>query len=97
MPEYAAFLDLADAHPELRLDVTMALVDFWERPADADVVPRLEALGDRVLFGTDFPNIPYAYAEQVSAVARWAESDARLGANFLRSVLHDAPARLLAF
>jgi hypothetical protein len=47
------------------------------------------------VFGSDFPNIPYAYAEQVRAAASWAAADDRLGAPFLRSVLHDAPARLL--
>ena len=47
------------------------------------------------MFGSDFPNIPYAYAEQVRAVAGWAAADDRLGPEFLRSVLHDAPARLL--
>ena len=38
-----------------------------------------------------------ALAEQVSAVARWAKADDQLGAGFLRSVLHDTPARLLHF
>jgi hypothetical protein len=31
----------------------------------------------------------------VAAVAGWAAADDRLGPAFLRSVLHDAPARLL--
>ena len=49
------------------------------------------------MFGSDFPNIPYPYAEQVRAVARWAAADGRLGAPFLRSVLHDAPVQLIDF
>ena len=52
-------------------------------------------VADRVVLGSDFPNIPYAYAEQLRAVAGWAAADERLGAGFLRSVLHDAPRRLL--
>ena len=52
-------------------------------------------MADRVALGTDFPNIPYAYAEQLAAIASWAAADDRLGAPFLRSVLHDVPARLL--
>ena len=52
-------------------------------------------VADRVVLGSDFPNIPYAYAEQLRAVVGWAAADDRLGTRFLRSVLHDAPARLL--
>jgi len=52
-------------------------------------------VADRVVLGSDFPNIPYAYADQLRAVAGWAAADDRLGAGFLRSVLHGAPARLL--
>ena len=48
-------------------------------------------LGDRVVLGSDFPNIPYPYAEQLAALASWAAADDRLGDPFLRSVLHDAP------
>ena len=60
-----------------------------------DWAARLVDVADRVVLGTDFPNIPYAYAEQVTAIAGWAAADDRLGPSFLRSVLHDAPARLL--
>jgi len=99
MPDFAGALDLLDRYPNVRLDTTMVGTAFSQRlaPLPADWPARLAAVPDRIVFGSDFPNIPYAYAEQVSAVARWAESDARLGANFLRSVLHDAPARLLVF
>ncbi len=64
-------------------------------PLPDDWPARLVAVADRVVLGTDFPNIPYAYAEQLRAIAGWAAADERLGAPFLRSVLHDAPARLL--
>jgi hypothetical protein len=58
-------------------------------------VSRLADVADRVALGTDFPNIPYDYAEQLQAIAGWAEADDRLGTPFLRAVLHDTPARLL--
>ncbi len=32
MPEYAEFLDLADRYDDVRLDTTMAFVDFWDGP-----------------------------------------------------------------
>jgi predicted TIM-barrel fold metal-dependent hydrolase len=61
----------------------------------ADWPARLVDIADRVVLGTDFPNIPYEYAAQVRAVAGWAAADDRLGDDFLRRVLHDTPARLL--
>ncbi len=84
MPEYEAFLDLADRFAEVRLDTTMVLVDFWEGSHELATVlrPRLADLGDRVLFGTDYPNIPYAYAHQVEVLQRLD-----LGDDWLRRVL----------
>ena len=70
MPEYSEFLDLADRYDDVRLDTTMAFVDFWDGPPPAEITPRLVDLQDRILFGTDFPNIPYAYSHQVEALQR---------------------------
>ena len=70
MPEYSEFLDLADGYDDVRLDTTMAFVDFWDGPTPAEITPRLIDLQDKILFGTDFPNIPYAYAHQVEALQR---------------------------
>jgi len=97
MPDFGAALDLLARHPACLLDTTMVGTPFTEviAPMPPDLAPRLADVADRVVFGSDFPNIPYAYAEQVRAVASWAAADDRLGAPFLRSVLHDAPARLL--
>jgi predicted TIM-barrel fold metal-dependent hydrolase len=93
MPEYEAFLDLADTHPDVRLDVTMALVDFWaDEPTPDDLAERLLALGDRVLLGTDFPNIPYPYAHQVEALQRLD-----LGDDWLRRVLWHNGAELFGY
>jgi uncharacterized protein len=91
MPEYAEFLVLADRHPGVRLDTTMAFTEFTEklRPWPADLTPRLADLGDRILLGTDFPNIPYPYAEQLAALTRLD-----LGDDWLRAVCHDNAARL---
>jgi predicted TIM-barrel fold metal-dependent hydrolase len=91
MPEYAAFLDLAERHPGLYLDTTMAFTDFIEKlhPWPPSLTPRLADLGDRVLLGTDFPNTPYPYAEQLTALTRLD-----LGDDWLRGVCHDNAARL---
>jgi len=97
MPDYAAALDLVRRFPRVHLDTTMVGTAFSEgmAPLPADWAARLVDVADRIVFGTDFPNIPYPYAEQVAAVAGWAAADDRLGAGFLRSVLHDRPAALL--
>ena len=91
MPEYGAFLDLADDFPRVHLDTTMAFTRFTEStmPFPADRRDDLVRLGDRVLFGTDFPNIPYPYLEAVDAVLGMG-----LGVEWERKVLHDNAARL---
>ncbi|MFJ8979119.1 amidohydrolase family protein [Streptomyces sp. NPDC102282] len=85
MPEYPEFLDLAAAYPGVRLDTTMAFTDFTEdfMPFPAAERGRLADLGDRILLGTDFPNIPYPYAHQLYALERLGLGDA-----WLRAVCH---------
>ncbi|WP_199434278.1 amidohydrolase family protein [Qaidamihabitans albus] len=97
MPEYEGALELAAAYPRVYLDTTMVGVPFTQQltPLPADWPRRLVDVADRVVLGTDFPNIPYSYATQLRAIADWAEADDRLGEPFLRSVLHDTPAKLL--
>ena len=97
MPDYAGALDLVRRYPGVHIDTTMVGTAFTQRttPLPADWPARLADVTDRVVFGTDFPNIPYGVAEQVAAVAGWAAADDRLGAPFARAVLHDNPARLL--
>ncbi|MFE0487369.1 amidohydrolase family protein [Streptomyces griseoaurantiacus] len=91
MPEYEEFLGLAERYPQVRLDTTMAFTDFTEdfMPFPARALPRLADLGDRILLGTDFPNIPYPYLHQLQALERLG-----LGPDWLRAVCHDNAARL---
>ena len=83
-PEYAEFLALAEEYAEVRLDTTMAFTDFFSSmggefpPA---LLPRLADLRDKVLLGSDFPNIPYPYAHQLEALERLG-----LGDDWLRAV-----------
>ncbi|MFJ3226350.1 amidohydrolase family protein [Streptomyces sp. NPDC086783] len=91
MPEYEDFLGLAERYGEVRLDTTMAFTGFSERlaPFPRRALSRLAGLGDRVLLGTDFPNIPYPYVDQLHALERLG-----LGDDWLRAVCHDNGARL---
>lgn len=97
MPDYMAALALVARYPNVHLDTTMVGTAFSEpmAPLPGDWSARLVDCADRIVLGTDYPNIPYPYAEQIAAIAGWAAADDRLGADFLRSVLHDTPARLL--
>jgi uncharacterized protein len=58
-------------------------------PFDPALRPRLRALRDKVLLGSDFPSIPYAYAHQLQALHRL-----ELGEEWLRAVLWSNGARL---
>ncbi|MFJ6571285.1 amidohydrolase family protein [Streptomyces sp. NPDC091292] len=91
MPEYADFLDLAERYREVRLDTTMAFTDFSEgmSPFPKAELGRLGDLGDRVLLGTDFPNIPYPYVHQLDALERLD-----LGTEWLRAVCYGNGVRL---
>ncbi|MEU4075928.1 amidohydrolase [Streptomyces venezuelae] len=91
MPEYGDFLDLAERYEGVHLDTTMAFTDFSERLAPFPVAERkrLVDLGDRVLLGSDFPNIPYPYVHQLDALERLG-----LGDDWLRGVLYENGAAL---
>jgi predicted TIM-barrel fold metal-dependent hydrolase len=91
MPEYTEFLDLAATYERVHLDTTMAFTDFAEEMAPFPDHRRaqLRDLGDRVLWGSDFPNIPYSYPSALTAVSRLD-----LGDDWLRGVFHHNAARL---
>ncbi|GAA0254499.1 amidohydrolase family protein [Saccharothrix mutabilis subsp. mutabilis] len=97
MPDYLDALDLVHRYDGVHLDTTMVGVPFTEAQAalPRDWASRLVDVSERVVLGSDFPNIPYEYGVQLAAIESWAAADDRLGEPFLRAVLHDNPARLL--
>ncbi|RNL82570.1 amidohydrolase [Halostreptopolyspora alba] len=90
-PEYTEFMDLAERYERVHLDTTMVFTRFTERstPFPTAELPRLRRLRDKILLGTDFPNIPHRYVEQLHALRDVAPDD-----DWLRAVLHDNAARL---
>nr|WP_240930210.1 amidohydrolase family protein [Streptomyces coryli] len=92
MPEYEDFLGLAERYERVMLDTTMAFTPFAEAaaPFPRAALPRLAALQDRVLLGTDFPNIPYTYIEALESMREVTG----LGDEWLRAVCHDNAARV---
>ncbi len=92
MPEYAEHISLAERYPNVHLDTTMVGTPFTEAfmPLDRALLPRLAGLPDRVVLGSDFPNIPYPYAEQLAALERFD-----LGDDWLRAVCWHNGRRLI--
>lgn len=93
MPEYEAFVALALRHERVCLDTTMAFTAFterWVRPFPPALLDTLAANPGLVVLGSDFPNIPHPYAEQLAALAGLG-----LGDEWLRAVCWDNGARLL--
>ena len=75
----------------------MAFTDFFEEMAEfpRDLLPRLTDLQDRILLGSDFPNIPYPYAHQLEALERLRDKEPRLDDDWLRAVCWFNGQRLL--
>jgi predicted TIM-barrel fold metal-dependent hydrolase len=92
MPEYIQFLDLVDRYEEVRLDTTMAFTSFVEEtmPFPRAEYGRVRLHGDRILFGSDFPNIPYGFIDAMRVLTRLPGIDD----DWLRKVFHDNAARL---
>ena len=91
-PDYGAFLDLAKVFPNVHLDTTMVFTDFTESkaPFPRQLRGRLVEMAERIVFGSDFPNIPYPFADQIAALA-----NLDLGDEWMRQVLYGNPARLM--
>jgi predicted TIM-barrel fold metal-dependent hydrolase len=72
MPEYVDFMDICEASADVRLDTTMAFTPFVDElmPFPSSQLNRLRNLGDRILFGSDFPNIPYGYADAMRSLTQ---------------------------
>lgn len=94
MPEYDEFMDICLDSEAVHLDTTMAFTAFVNElmPFPSGEDPRLRAAADRILFGSDFPNIPYGYREALDAITTLPGIDDA----WLRGVLYDNAARLFA-
>lgn len=92
MPEYHEFAGLAETYSGVHLDTTMYASGYFNTPAEADpaYVERLAGLQDKIILGSDFPNIPYPYVDQISGLAGLG-----LGDDWMRSVLWRNGARVL--
>lgn len=86
----AELFDRAAEIPELRFDTAMAVIPIAQLWTPPPWLPdRLADLGDRILFGSDFPTMPNPLADQVAALAQFG-----LGDGWLRAVLWENAAAL---
>lgn len=71
------YCKLVEKYDNLWLDTTMVLSNYFslEEPVDLRAVRN-----DRVMYGSDFPNIPYAWDRELKRLSRLALSDEALGA-----------------
>lgn len=91
-PEYEQHLELVRRYRNVHVDTTMVGTPYLgaTAPIGAEAIRQLGDLPERVVLGTDFPNIPYAYAEQLAALEAWGHGD-----DWLRAVCWANGARLL--
>ncbi len=88
--EYDLALDMLERFPRLFLDTTMIFVrtnvfdSAYPLPSE-----RLLSYSDRLLFGSDYPNIPYPYEESVNGLLRL-----ELGEVFLTKVFRENAERI---
>jgi predicted TIM-barrel fold metal-dependent hydrolase len=60
--EYGEFFGLLQQYPHMYMDSAMILVDHTLFPSRFDLdISILSRYEDRIMFGSDFPNIPYAF------------------------------------
>ncbi len=72
--EYGDYLRLCDEFPHLYLDTAMACADYFP---DALDWTQLEQHADRVLYGTDFPIVPYEMGRERTVLARRIVDDVK--------------------
>jgi uncharacterized protein len=84
LPEYREFIEFARRYPGVYLDTTMVFTQFTEQtdPFPPEARPALVELADKVLFGSDFPNIPYPYHHALESITAL-----ELGDEWCRKVL----------
>lgn len=71
--EYDAYGRLLERYDNLWLDTTMVVADYFPGVARHDLV---SLRPERVLYGTDFPNLPYAWDREIHRLAaRHPEED----------------------
>jgi uncharacterized protein len=73
MDEYAAYQRLTETYDNLWLDTSVACADFLP----TDQIIRLDEMRiDRIMYGSDYPNIPYAWDREIKQIKKTRLSEA---------------------
>lgn len=80
MNQYQEFFDLLERYPNLYLDTTMTLGAFFQtmddnKPLTQMIRTMLLKYSDRVLYGTDWPNIPYDWCRELANLVSLLDGD----------------------
>lgn len=80
MNQYAEFFDLLDRYPNLYLDTTMVLAAFFQsmeedKPLTEMIRSMLVKHSDRIMYGTDWPNIPYDWCRELANMISLVDGD----------------------
>jgi predicted TIM-barrel fold metal-dependent hydrolase len=67
VPDWAGYAARMPQHPNLFLDTTMAFTPGSPLHAGVDRA-FVESIGDAIVFGTDYPNTPHAYASDFAGL-----------------------------
>ena len=70
--EFDDFFDLMEDSPNLWMDTTMALAEYFPKSPSLE---RIEKLSDRILYGSDAPNIPYPLDTEIKNIRAWFPAD----------------------
>jgi predicted TIM-barrel fold metal-dependent hydrolase len=91
-PDTRGYFDLMARYPRLHLDTTMVFAGGGHLHGDATIdAALLAAHAGRIVYGTDYPNVPYPYERERDGLAAY-----RLAEAAMRAILHDNAARLLS-
>ncbi|MGH7284019.1 MAG: amidohydrolase family protein, partial [Polyangiaceae bacterium] len=71
--EFSAYAALLTRHDNLWLDTTMMLAGYLSSHEELRI---LDVRPDRIFYGTDFPNIPYAWDRELVRIKsrRWSDA-----------------------
>jgi predicted TIM-barrel fold metal-dependent hydrolase len=73
--EFAGYARLLERYDNLWLDTTMALADYFEIESPSWM---LAVRPERILYGSDFPNLPYAWDRELARIKGLGLDDAHL-------------------
>ena len=89
MDQTEDFISLLDVYPNLHLDTTMVLSRFFDVRIDE---PLIADYSERIMYGSDFPNIPYDVTREVASIL-----EMRFGEAAMENILSGTARRLFGF